>query len=179
MVETAVPEVTAAGRADTPADVSSTRCCIVGGGPAGAMLALPLARRGVSAVLLEAHKDFDREFRGDTLHPSVLEILDEIGLAEPLHQLRHAKVHSATVQTADGPFTPVDLRRLKTRFPYIMLIPQARFLEFITTEAQRYPHFRLVMGANVQRLIEENGSVRGVRSRDDDGWHEVRAALTV
>src|SRR5262245_45183354 len=125
---------------------NTTTCCIVGGGPAGAMLALLLARQNVPVALLEAHKDFDRDFRGDTLHPSVLEILAELGLADELHQLRHSKVHSGTIQAANGSFTPVDFRRLKTRFPYIMLIPQPIFLEFITDHAKRYPSFRLMMG---------------------------------
>ncbi len=156
-----------------------TTCCIVGGGPAGVMLALLLARKNVPVLLLEAHKDFDREFRGDTLHPSVLEILDQLGLAEPLHRLPHSKLQAATIEAADGPFTPIDFRRLHTRFPYIMLISQARFLDFITDHAKTLPCFRVVMGANVQRLIEEDGVVRGVRFRDDDGWHEVRAELTV
>jgi len=160
-------------------DVQQTTCCIVGGGPGGAVLALLLARGGVPVIVLEAHKDFDRDFRGDTIHPSVMEILDEIGLAKPLHQLRHAKVYGPTIQAADGPFSPIDLRRLKTRFPYIMLIPQARFLGFITEEAKKYPQFRLVMRANVQRLIEEAGVVRGARYLGPDGWHEIRALLTV
>jgi 2-polyprenyl-6-methoxyphenol hydroxylase-like FAD-dependent oxidoreductase len=165
--------------ADDVRDVYSTGCCIVGGGPGGVMLALLLARRGVPVLLLEAHQDFDREFRGDTLHPAILEILDEIGLAEPLHQLRHVKVYGPTFPTPDGPFTPFDFRHLKTRFPYIMLMHQPLFLEFLIEEARKYPHFRLVMGANVQRLVEDDGVVRGVRYRGAGGWHEVRAPLTV
>ena len=156
-----------------------TTCCIVGGGPGGMMLALLLARRGVQVTLLEAHKDFDRDFRGDTLHPSILEILDQIGLAEPLHQLRHNKIYGPTLQLADGGFSPVDFRRLKTRFPYIMLIPQTRFLEFLAAEAKKYPSFRLCMVANVGELIESVGRVSGVRYQSTDGWHEVRAQLTV
>ncbi len=130
-------------------------------------------------MLLEMHKDFDREFRGDTIHPSTLEILDEIGLAERLHQLRHVRVYGPTIRAADGPFNPVDFRRLKTRFPYIMLMHQPIFLEFLTAEAKKYPRFRLVMGANVLQLVEENGVVRGVRYLGADGWHEVRAILTI
>src|SRR5262245_21791039 len=105
----AQPETAGApGDVEAIHDVQTTTCCIVGVGPAGVMLALLLARRGVPVTLLEAHKDFDREFRGDTIHPSTLEILDAIGLAERLHQRRHAKAASATIEAADGPFTPVD-----------------------------------------------------------------------
>jgi 2-polyprenyl-6-methoxyphenol hydroxylase-like FAD-dependent oxidoreductase len=160
-------------------DSQQTTCCIVGGGPGGMMLALLLARKGVGVTLLEAHKDFDRDFRGDTIHPSILEILDEIGLAEPLHKLRHVKVFGPTLRAANTSFSPFDFRRLKTKFPYIMLIPQTKFLEFIASEASKYPEFRLRTTANVESLIEENGSVRGVRYQSIDGLHEVRALLTV
>ena len=160
-------------------DVQETTCCVVGAGPAGAVLALLLARRGVPVLLLEAHKDFERDFRGDTIHPSTLEIMEELGLAERLLKLPHSELRGIAVQTADGPFRPVDFTRLPTRYPYIAMMPQARFLEFLTAEAGRYPSFRLVLGANVQELVEEDGAVRGVRYRADDGWHEVRALLTV
>jgi 2-polyprenyl-6-methoxyphenol hydroxylase-like FAD-dependent oxidoreductase len=160
-------------------DVQQTSCCIVGGGPGGAMLALLLARRGVSVTLLEMHKDFDREFRGDTIHPSTLEILDQIGLAAPLHEIPHTTITGPTLKFADGSFQPFDLRRLKTKYPYILILPQSRFLEFITAEAKKYPQFRLLMHAQVQRLVTEEGVVRGVRYSTDDGWHEVRAVLTV
>jgi 2-polyprenyl-6-methoxyphenol hydroxylase-like FAD-dependent oxidoreductase len=145
------------------------------------MLALLLARRGVPVTLLEAHPTFEREFRGDTIHPAILEILDEIGLADRLHELPHVKMYGPTFQTADGrEIMPIDLRKfLKTRFPYIMWMPQSDFLQFLADEAKKYPAFRLVMGANVQRLVEEHGIVRGVAYRGDDGWHEVRAPLTV
>jgi 2-polyprenyl-6-methoxyphenol hydroxylase-like FAD-dependent oxidoreductase len=170
------PEAT---EADDIRDSRETTCCVVGGGPGGMMLALLLARRGVPVTLLEQHKDFDRDFRGDTIHPSIMEILDQIGLAEPLHQLRHAKIYGPTLQIAHTTFKPIDLRRLKTRFPYIFLVPQARFLEFLAADASKYPDFRLVMGANVEHLIEEDGHVRGVRYQAHDGMHEVRAQLVV
>jgi 2-polyprenyl-6-methoxyphenol hydroxylase-like FAD-dependent oxidoreductase len=161
-------------------DVQETRCCVVGGGPGGMMLALLLARRGVPVTLLEAHPTFDRDFRGDTIHPGLLEILDEIGLADRLHERPHVKMYGPTIPGASDQTMLFDFRRLlKTRFPYIMWMPQPIFLAFLAEEAQKFPSFRLVMGANVQRLVEEGGSVRGVRYRSADGWHEVRAMLTV
>jgi len=160
-------------------DRQQTTCCIVGGGPAGAVLALLLARQSISVMLLEAHGDFDRDFRGDTLHPSILEVLDEIGLADRLLELPHAKVSTATAPTPTGPVQVLDLHSLKTRFPFIAMMPQTHFLEFITTEAQRYPNFQLVFSANVHELIEEDGTVRGVRYQGRDGWYEVRALLTI
>lgn len=157
-----------------------TACCIVGGGPAGAMLALLLARQDVPVTLLESHRNFDRDFRGDTLHPSVMEILNSIGLAERLLSLRHAKIDRLSIQTPEESLQLIDLRRLRTPYPYITLIPQVDFLDFITTEAKRYPHFQLQMGANVQELVKKNGSVRGVRYRTTNGdWHEVHAQLTI
>jgi 2-polyprenyl-6-methoxyphenol hydroxylase-like FAD-dependent oxidoreductase len=130
-------------------------------------------------MLLEAHKDFDRDFRGDTIHPSVMEIMDELGLANRLLQLPHAKMRQLTIKTEAESVTLADFSRLKTRYPYIMMLPQVRFLEFITEEAKGYPNFQLVLGANVQELIEEDGVLRGVRYRGHGGWHEVRAILTV
>src|SRR5829696_4637492 len=154
-------------------------CVVVGGGPAGAVLALLFARKGVRVSLLEAHDDFDRDFRGDTLHPSVLELMDEVGLAERLHRLPHSKIHTGTIMTGEGPTILADFRALDTRFPYIMMIPQKDFLAFVVEEAKRHPSFELKMGARVEGLIEEGGAVRGVRYEDDSGGHELRAQLTV
>lgn len=161
--------------------VEQTTCCIVGGGPAGAVLALLLARKGVSVMLLEAHMDFDREFRGDTIHPSVMEIMEEIGLADRLLQIRHARLSTVRMRATDGEegITIGVFQRLRTRYPYIMIVAQSKFLEFITNEAKQYPNFRLVMGAQVNELVEENGKVCGVRYRGPDGRYEVRAHLTV
>ena len=158
---------------------TQTTCCVVGGGPAGVMLSLLLARAGIPVVLLEARKDFDRDFRGDTIHPSTLEVLDQIGLASRLHELPHAQMREFRFNTPARVYRMAVLSRLPTPFPYVMMMPQSRFLEFIVTEAKRYPHFRIVMNANVQRLIEEDGVVRGVAYRGADGPCEVRAALTV
>jgi len=167
------------GSANRIASTSRADCCVVGGGPGGALLALLLARRGVRVTLLEMHKDFDREFRGDTVHPSTLEILDSIGLAGRVHELRHSKISGPTLLTTQGPFTPVDLRVLNTKFPYILMVPQKNLLEMLTQEAAKLPGFELRMGANVTELIEDGGIVRGVRYQSDDGVHEVRATLTV
>jgi 2-polyprenyl-6-methoxyphenol hydroxylase-like FAD-dependent oxidoreductase len=160
-------------------DRHHTTCCVVGGGPAGAVLALLLARKGVDVTLLEAHSDFDRDFRGDTIHPSVMELLDELGIASRLLELRHSKIRRATFMTPDGPLTAADFGRLDTKFPYITMLPQSDFLEFITAEASRFPAFRLLMDARVEELIREDGVVRGVRFERDDRQQEVRAALTV
>lgn len=165
--------------AETVRDVRRTTCCVVGGGPGGAVLSLLLARAGLNVTLLEAHPDFDREFRGDTLHPSVMEIMNQLGLAKRLLALRHTEIRSATVQTAAGPFQPLDFSHLDTKYPYITMMPQKDYLEFITGEAKRYPNFRLVMEARVRELVEEDGVIRGVRYEAEDGWHEVRAVLTV
>lgn len=156
-----------------------TTCCVVGGGPAGAILALLLARQDIPVVLLEAHMDFNREFRGDTLHPSTLTILDELGLMERLQKLEHTIVPGVTAETPGGQVRIGDFSRLPAKYPYIMLIPQADFLTFITDEAKRYPSFQLLMGAQVDELLEEDGRVCGVRYRGTDGNGEVRAALTV
>jgi 2-polyprenyl-6-methoxyphenol hydroxylase-like FAD-dependent oxidoreductase len=157
-----------------------TRCCVVGAGPAGALLALALARNGVRVSLLEAHEDFDRDFRGDTIHPSAMEIMDELGLADALLRLRHTKIRAANLMTGAGATVVAEFKRLKTRFPYITIMPQAHFIEFLVAEAKHYADFELRLGARVEELIEENGEVRGARYRDGEGgWHEVRAALTV
>src|SRR5437588_7554858 len=130
----------ASGHALEIRDVQQTTCIVVGAGPAGAVLSYMLARKGNDVMLLESHLDFDRDFRGDTLHPSILEVMDELGLADRLLQLPHTEL-SLIAPPAAGPGLRFDLHELKTKFPYIALMPQTRFLEFITSEAQRFPSF--------------------------------------
>jgi 2-polyprenyl-6-methoxyphenol hydroxylase-like FAD-dependent oxidoreductase len=154
-------------------------CCVVGAGPAGAVLAYMLARKGISVALLEAHLDFDRDFRGDTIHPSILEVMDELGLADDLLKLPHTRLDSMSAQGGEGPFTLADFSHLKTKFPFIAFMPQARFLAFITDQAKRFPNFHLHLGARVEEVNEEDGVVRGVRYRAQDGMQELRALLTV
>ena len=144
------------------------------------ILALLLVRSGVSTALLEAKDDFDRAFRGDTVHPSTLEMLDDLGLAEPLLARDHGKLRRMTLQAgATGATVIADFTRLCTRFPFVAMIPQVEFLDFIVEEAKKYDGFYLRMGAHVNDLIIEDGAVRGVRYRTRDGDHEIRASLTV
>ncbi len=167
------------GNARESRSVTATTCCIVGGGPAGAVLALLLARKEVPVVLLEAHKDFDREFRGDTIHPSILTILAELGLIERFLQLPHTKMTNLSIRTETDRIKFADLKRLPTEYQYIAMVPQAKFLDFIIAEARRYPAFSLVMGAQVDELLYDGSKVCGVRYRGQDGYHEVSAPLTV
>ena len=159
--------------------VTHTTCCIVGCGPAGAVLALLLARQGISVVLLEAHTTFDRPFRGNTINPSAMHTFDELGLLDDLLQLRHTKLRRFVMQTATGTLTFANFAHLRTRYPYIMMLPQHTFLAFITALLRQYPHAQIVLGASVHGLVREQGAVCGVRYRASDGWHEVRATLTV
>jgi 2-polyprenyl-6-methoxyphenol hydroxylase-like FAD-dependent oxidoreductase len=157
----------------------SNTVCIVGGGPAGMILALLLARQGIQVTVLEAAKDFDREFRGDTLHPAILELLDGLGLADRLLALPHTKAKTVRFITARGTTTIADFRRLRTKFPYLAIMPQVRFLGFLAKELEHLPNFRLIMGARVEGLLEQSGRVSGVRYQDSGGSHELRVDLTV
>lgn len=154
-------------------------CVIVGGGPAGAVLALILARAGVRVTLLEKHADFLRDFRGDTIHPSTLRVLDELGLAERFHRLPHRKVSTLRVWTDRGAKDLVSLRDLPGPYRYIALVPQWDFLTLVTEAAKECPSFRLIMRAEAYALIHEEGVVRGVRYRTPEGEHEIRASLVV
>ena len=157
----------------------ATRCCIVGGGPAGAVLALLLARQGVSTALLEAKDDFDRAFRGDTVHPSTLEMLDDLGLADPLLARDHGTLRRMSLRSGETTVILGDFTRLRSKFPFIAMIPQTEFLGFIVGEARKHDCFALHLGARVNDLIIEDDVVRGVRYRDQDGEHELHASLTV
>lgn len=160
-------------------DLTSTSCCIVGAGPGGVLLALLLARQGIAVTLLEAQQNFEREFRGDSVNPQVMEIMDQLGLVERLQQLRHAKIHKVTMRTAQGEEQLSDYACIRSKFPYVTVLPQARFLDFLTQEALRYPTFRCIMGAKFQELREKDGKVIGVRYRDDRGVHDIQADVTV
>jgi 2-polyprenyl-6-methoxyphenol hydroxylase-like FAD-dependent oxidoreductase len=156
-----------------------TRCCIVGGGPAGMMLGLLLARAGVDVVVLEKHRDFLRDFRGDTIHPSTLELMHELGLLEEFLKLPHQEARTLTGQVGDMAFTVADFSHLPTRCKFIAFMPQWDFLNFLADKARRYPTFRLLMQAEATGLIETAGAITGVRATTPDGPTEIRASLVV
>ena len=161
---------------------SPVSCCIAGCGPAGALAGYLLARAGVSVMVLEKHGDFLRDFRGDTIHPSTLEILDDLGLADRFLNLPHSKVSKVSVRTTRGQKIVLSFERLPTKFRFIAMVPQWDFLEFLTKEAARFPTFRLVRNAEVIGLLKTDGVdgvFRGVRYRDDAGEHEVESLLTI
>src|SRR6185503_13800202 len=155
------------------------RCCIVGGGPAGMMLGLLLARAGISVLVLEKHADFLRDFRGDTIHPSTLELMHELGILEEFLQLPHQQVVRLAAQFGDFPFTLADFTRLSTRCKFIAMMPQWDFLDFLVRHAKSFPTFRIEMRTEATELIEEAGRVIGVRGLTPSGPIEVRADLVV
>jgi 2-polyprenyl-6-methoxyphenol hydroxylase-like FAD-dependent oxidoreductase len=157
----------------------SVRCCIAGGGPAGMMLGYLLARAGVDVLVLEKHADFLRDFRGDTIHPSTLELFHELGLLERLLQLPHQEIGRFSAQV--GPFSvPIaDLGHLPTRCKFVAIMPQWDFLDFLAQEGRRYPSFRLQMQAEVTELISERGQVAGLVASTPEGRLLVRADLVV
>jgi 2-polyprenyl-6-methoxyphenol hydroxylase-like FAD-dependent oxidoreductase len=156
-----------------------TTCCIVGGGPAGMMLGFLLARAGVQVTVLEKHADFLRDFRGDTIHPSTLELMYELGLLEDFLKLPHSRVDHLSGQIGDTTVMLADFSHLPTRCKFIALMPQWDFLDFLAAHGRRYPTFDLHMKTEATELIEESGRVVGVRARSPEGEIEIRADLTV
>lgn len=160
-------------------ETTSTRCCIAGGGPAGMMLGLLLARAGVDVLVLEKHADFLRDFRGDTIHPSTLEVMYELGLLERLLLLPHQKVSRINAQFGDLALTVADFSSLSAHCPFVAFMPQWDFLTFLAAEAARFPTFRLMMQTEVTGLIEKTGRIVGLKAETSEGRIEVRADLVV
>jgi 2-polyprenyl-6-methoxyphenol hydroxylase-like FAD-dependent oxidoreductase len=154
-------------------------CCIVGGGPAGVMLGFLLARAGVDVLVLEKHKDFLRDFRGDTIHPSTLQVMHELGVLEELLQLPHQRMVTGTARFGETVLRMADFSRLRTRCGFIALMPQWNFLDFLSRRARNFPGFRLRMQTEVTGLLFDGDRVAGVEARGAEGLLEVRAKLVV
>jgi 2-polyprenyl-6-methoxyphenol hydroxylase-like FAD-dependent oxidoreductase len=160
--------------------VQTVSCCVVGGGPAGVLLAYLLARNGIKTLLLESQKNFNRDFRGDTFHASSLEIIDQLGLLPKLEHLIRAKLPRLTMTTPSGKSVVMgNFDRMKSKFPYVAIVPQSDFLDAMVAEAQNFPSFQIEMEANAQELIEENGRIVGLRYKKQGEIHEVRSDLVV
>ncbi|WP_083543363.1 FAD-dependent oxidoreductase [Bradyrhizobium sp. CCGE-LA001] len=158
---------------------TKVRCCIVGGGPAGMMLGYLLGRAGIEVVVLEKHADFFRDFRGDTVHPSTLEVMDELGLIDGFLKLPHQRL-----QKMDGLFggTPVriaDLSRLHTKYPFIAFMPQWDFLNFLREAGRRFASLEVMMSTEAVDLIRRGETIAGVRAKTPDGIIDIEADLTI
>src|SRR4029079_9139910 len=163
-----------------PTEMIQTTCCIAGGGPAGMMLGFLLARAGVSVVILEKHKDFLRDFRGDTIHPSTLELMYELGLLDEFLKLPHQKVRDISIQIGDEFVTVGDLRHVPTHCKFIAFMPQWDFLDFLADHGKKYKkRFDLRMRAEATGLIEQGGRIVGVRATMPRKELEIYADLVV
>jgi 2-polyprenyl-6-methoxyphenol hydroxylase-like FAD-dependent oxidoreductase len=161
------------------AEPISVRCCIAGGGPAGMMLGLLLARAGVDVLVLEKHADFLRDFRGDTIHPSTLELMHELGFLDDFLKLPHQEAAVLNARVGDFAFPFADFTHLRTHCRFLALMPQWDFLNFIAERGARYPAFKLRMRAEVTGLIEESGKVAGLHATTADGPVEIRTSLVI
>ena len=156
-----------------------TRCCIAGGGPAGMMLGVLLARAGVPVIVLEKHGDFLRDFRGDTVHPSTLEVIHELGVLDEFLKRPHSELRELRGRIGDELVTIADFTHLPTRCKFIAMVPQWHFLDFLAEQGRRYPTFQLALRSEVVDVIEEHGQVKGVLVQTPDGPLDVYADLVV
>ena len=156
-----------------------TTCCVVGGGPAGVMLGYLLARAGVEVTVLEKHKDFNRDFRGDTVHPSTLQLMKELGILEDFLQQPHQTIDRVSVTFGGETFEMASLRAVKIDTPFIALMPQWDFLNFLTSKAKRYPEFNILMEHEATALTMKDDRVAGVTARSRDGEKQIEARLVI
>lgn len=157
----------------------TVQCCVVGGGPAGMMLGMLFSRQGIDVVVLEKHPDFLRDFRGDTIHPSTQELIYQLGWIDEFHQIHHSKEYRVTVTIGGKTATFADFSKLKVHCPYIAIMPQWDFLNFLAAKGQTFPSFRLMQSTEMTELIIEGERVVGVRAKTTDGSLDVRADLVV
>ncbi len=157
----------------------TTTCCIVGGGPAGMMLGFLLARADIDVTVLEKHADFLRDFRGDTIHPSTMELLAELGLLDHFLERPHSKAVTLSARIGSDEITVADFSHLPTRCRFIAFMPQWEFLDFLSHHARIYPSFHLLVRTEATGTITEAGTVRGVRAQGPDGELTIRANLVV
>ncbi len=160
-------------------DSIRTRCCVVGGGPAGVMHGLLLARAGVDVVVLEKHADFFRDFRGDTIHPSTLELMYELGVLDDFLKLPHQNTPTITARFGDYEATVADFTHLSTHCKFIAMMPQWDFLNFMAGVGKRYRTFGLRMETEATGLIDDGGKVVGVKAKTPKGDLEIYADLVV
>ena len=156
-----------------------TTCCIAGGGPAGMMLGFLLARAGVKVIVLEKHRDFFRDFRGDTIHPSTLEVMNELGLLDHFLKLPHQELRVVGGRFENAEFIAADFSHLPVKCKFVALMPQWDFLNFLAREARRYPSFQLKMECEAKELIREGDRVVGARATTPEGELEILADLVV
>jgi 2-polyprenyl-6-methoxyphenol hydroxylase-like FAD-dependent oxidoreductase len=156
-----------------------TRCCIVGGGPAGMMLGYLLGRAGVDVVVLEKHADFFRDFRGDTVHPSTLQVMDELGLIDGFLKLPHQRLQKMDGLFAGTPVRIADLSRLPVKYNFIAFMPQWDFLNFLREAGRRFASLKVMMSAEAVDLIRQDGRIAGVRAKTPEGMVDIAADLTV
>ena len=159
--------------------VEETTCCVVGGGPAGMMLGFLLARAGVPVTVIEKHQDFFRDFRGDTLHPSTLELMHELGLLEAVLKLPHQEVTSLRGVFGDFPFEAANFRHAPTHCKFVALMPQWDFLNFVSDQAKKFPNFQLRMQHEAVGLVQRAGCTTGVEARTPEGSVRIEADLVV